>query len=87
MIQNLIDRDTVQTNRIQVQKRSNVQNQTYLRLQMKQRAENAGYEKAEKRNHVDVYEYVSSVESPEHIRKVNEFNMRKLMDQSKYQTG
>ena len=41
MIQNLINSDTVQSNRLEGQKRSNIQNQKYLRLQMKQKAENA----------------------------------------------
>ena len=41
MIQNLINSDTVQLNRLEGQKRSNIQNQKYLRLQMKQKADNA----------------------------------------------
>ena len=41
MIQNLINSDTVKSNRLEGQKRSNIQNQKYLRLQMKQKADNA----------------------------------------------
>lgn len=87
MIQNLINSDTVQSNRLEGQKRSNIQNQKYLRLQMKQKADNAVFTRQESEAHVDIYDFVSSVEQPEHTKKVNEFNMRKLLEQSKYHTG
>ena len=87
MIQNLINSDTVQSNRLEGQKRSNIQNQKYLRLQMKQKADNAVFTRQESEAHVDIYDFVSSVEQPEHTKKVNEFNMRKLLEQSKYHSG
>ena len=58
MIQNLIDMDTVKTSRIQVQRRSNLQNQKFLRLQMKQKEDNDVFSSHEKKAHVDVYDQV-----------------------------
>lgn len=54
---------------------------------MKQKEDNKVFTRQESEAHIDVYEFVSSVESPEHTKKVNEFNMRKLVEQSKYRSG
>ena len=54
---------------------------------MKQKEDSDLYSNYEKKAHQDVYDNVCSVESPEHIRKVHEFNMRKLLEQSKHQVG
>jgi len=36
---------------------------------------------------MNVYDFVSSQESPEHLRKVQQYNMRNLIEQSNYHSS
>lgn len=80
MLQNVQAMEQNEWSQNEMQRRHNVQNQKYLRMQMNQKQEHDKFSSQERKQQVNEFEHSAAQESPEHARRVLEYYKKNKMD-------